>query len=431
MISYFPQIYPDELLYSQLARYYYKSGYMAYIFAAEDLFESRWVRPDIEFLNSYTQDAHGVITKNLPLYEVIIKHTMFPYYGRFLGKERRNKAFSALVNMQSGYRNLLVIPKTNKARYLRYCPLCVSEDRQRYGETYWHRMHQMIGVDACPIHFCSLINSDILISSKASPRFVTAEEAASENCGYTVNYNDTEKRLYQYISTVFKSDVNLENDVQVGDYLSYRLQNTKYMTGKMRNMKALTNDYNKFYGTETELWRIEKVLTNDDFKLKNICMLAMFLNITPEELCNPSLPESVWKRNRKVEYIHDKPGIKTKNWAEIDDKTLPAVRKAIKELLSSDPPKRVTVYAVEQMLKLPSKQIEHLPKCKNEILKHYESQEGFWARKVSWAVEKITEEEQSLNWKHIRDLTNMRKENLVSCMPFLNSELREKIELIL
>lgn len=431
MISYFPQIYPDELLYSQLARYYYKSGYMAYIFAAEDLFANRWVRPDIEFLNSYTQDAYGVITKNMPLYEVIMKHTMFPYYGRFLDKERRNKAFSALVNMQGGYRNLLAIPKTNKAKYLRYCPLCVNEDRQKYGETYWHRMHQMIGVDACPIHFCSLINSDVLISSKAPPRLVTAEEAASENCGYTVNYNDTEKRLYQYISAVFKSDIDLENDVQIGDYLSYRLQNTKYMTGKMRNMKALTNDYNEFYGTETELWRIEKVLTNDDFKLKNICMLAMFLNITAEELCNTSLPESVWKRNRKVEYVHKKPRIKTKNWDEIDEKILLAVQEVIKELLNNDPPKRVTVYAVEQMLKLPSKQIEHLPKCKNEILKHYESQEKFWARKVSWAVEKITEEEQPLNWKHIRDLTNMRKQNLSSCMPYLNSELREKIELML
>ena len=431
MISYFPQIYPDELLYSQLARYYYKSGYMAYIFAAEDLFESRWVRPDIEFVNSYTQNAYGAITKNLPLYEVIIKHTMFPYYGRFLDKERRNKAFSALVNMQGGYRNLLAIPKMNKARYLRYCPLCLNEDRQKYGETYWHRIHQMIGVDACPIHFCSLINSDVLISSKASPRFVTAEEVASENCGYTVNSNDTEKRLYQYISAVFKSDIDLENDAQIGNYLSYRLQNTKYMTGKMRNMKALTNGYNEFYGTETELWRIEKVLTNGDFKLKNICMLAMFLNITPEELCNPSLPESVWKRNRKIDYKFNKPGVKTKNWAEIDDKTLPDVRQAIEKLLASDPPKRVTVYAVEQMLKLPSKQIEHLLKCKNEILKHYESQEKFWARKVSWAVEKITEEEQSLNWKHIRDLTNTRKENLVSCMPYLNSELREKIESML
>ena len=35
MISYFPTAYPDELLYSQLARYYAKSGYMAYTYAAE------------------------------------------------------------------------------------------------------------------------------------------------------------------------------------------------------------------------------------------------------------------------------------------------------------------------------------------------------------------------------------------------------------
>ena len=431
MIGFMPEIYPDELLYSRFARYYERSGYMAYIFAAEDLFQNKNERPDVEFINRLTQDAQSVIHKKMSADEVIMNHTMFPYYGRFLSRERRNKAFSALVNMQGGYRNLLAIPKTNKARYLRYCPLCVSEDRQKYGETYWHRIHQMIGVDVCPIHFCALLSSDVLIGSKAPPRLVTAEEAASEDCGYTVNYNDTEKRLYQYISAVFNSDIDLENDAQIGNYLSYRLQNTKYMTGKIRNMKALTNDYNEFYGTEMELWRIEKVLTNNDFKLKNVCLLAMFFNITPEELCNPSLPESVWKRNRKVEYIHDKPGVKTKNWAEIDDKTLLAVQEVIKELLNNDPPKRVTVYAIEQMLKLPSKQMEHLPKCKNEILKHYESQEEFWARKVSWAVEKITEEEQSLNWKHIRDLTNTRKENLVSCMPYLNSELREKIELIL
>ena len=431
MIGFMPEICPDELLYSMFARYYERSGYMAYIFAAEDLFQNKNERPDVEFINRLTQDAQSVIHKKMSADEVIMNHTMFPYYGRFLSRERRNKAFSALVNMQGGYRNLLAIPKTNKARYLRYCPLCVSEDRQKYGETYWHRIHQMIGVDVCPIHFCALLSSDVLIGSKAPPRLVTAEEAASEDCGYTVNYNDTEKRLYQYISAVFNSDIDLENDAQIGNYLSYRLQNTKYMTGKIRNMKALTNDYNEFYGTEMELWRIEKVLTNNDFKLKNVCLLAMFFNITPEELCNPSLPESVWKRNRKVEYIHDKPGVKTKNWAEIDDKTLLAVQEVIKELLNNDPPKRVTVYAIEQMLKLPSKQMEHLPKCKNEILKHYESQEEFWARKVSWAVEKITEEEQSLNWKHIRDLTNTRKENLVSCMPYLNSELREKIELIL
>ena len=49
MITYFPSIYPDELLYSLLARYYAKSGYLAYTYAAQDLFVKKTVKPDIEF----------------------------------------------------------------------------------------------------------------------------------------------------------------------------------------------------------------------------------------------------------------------------------------------------------------------------------------------------------------------------------------------
>lgn len=79
MIAYFPEIYPDELLYRQLARYFAHSGYMAYVCAAEDLFESRTVRPDIEFLNAYTRDALERITSEMPMETVIMRHTMFPY----------------------------------------------------------------------------------------------------------------------------------------------------------------------------------------------------------------------------------------------------------------------------------------------------------------------------------------------------------------
>ena len=66
MIAFFPTIYPDELLYSQLARYYAASGYMAYTYAAEDLFASKIVRPDIEFVNAYTTEAWEVITRATP-----------------------------------------------------------------------------------------------------------------------------------------------------------------------------------------------------------------------------------------------------------------------------------------------------------------------------------------------------------------------------
>ena len=119
MITYFPEVYPDELLYSQLARCYVKAGYPAYIYMAEDFFQDRKVRPDIEFINSLTPAALQIITKEMPIREIILKHTMFPYYGRFIAKGRRNKAYQALMGMQGNYNKLLPKVKNCQDRFLR------------------------------------------------------------------------------------------------------------------------------------------------------------------------------------------------------------------------------------------------------------------------------------------------------------------------
>lgn len=67
MIAYFPNFYPDELLYSVLARYYVHSGYTTYISVADDLYIKRTTRPDVEFLNHFTPDAFNVLTKNITI----------------------------------------------------------------------------------------------------------------------------------------------------------------------------------------------------------------------------------------------------------------------------------------------------------------------------------------------------------------------------
>ena len=431
MIGFMPEIYPDELLYSRFARYYERSGYMAYIFAAEDLFQNKNERPDVEFIDRLIQDAQSVIHKKMSADEVIMNHTMFPYYGRFLGKERRTEAYFALLNTDGNYRNLLPIPKAKRQRFLRYCPMCVNMDRDKYGETYWHRIHQMQSVDICPIHFCVLQNTDIAIGSTTSPRFSAAENMIKDFEKIEVVEDDKERKLAQYILDVVASNIDFDNDTKLGDYLSYRLKGTKYMTGALRNMQELTNDFNDFYGTETELWRIQKILTNVNVKIRDICMLAMFLEITPEELNNPHIGESIKKLNRKKVYTNAKPGTKARDWNSVDNAALPKVQKAIETLKRIEPPKRVTGYAIERILKLPSKQIQKLPKCRTEVLKHSETQTQFWARKIEWAVKKLVAENQPINLKHIRTLTNMRKENILSVIPYLEDEIKEKVSLIL
>ena len=51
----------------------------------------------------------------------------------------------------------------------------------------------------------------------------------------------------------------------------------------------------------------------------------MFLKITPEELNNPHIGESVIKLNRKKIYTNAKPGTKVRDWNSVDNAALSKV----------------------------------------------------------------------------------------------------------
>lgn len=488
MTMYFPEIYPDELVYSWLARYFIKTGYVRYAFVAEELFQKKTVRPDIEFVNQYTAPALQAITEKIPMQRIIEQHTMFPYYGRFLQKERRNQAFTALMQTEGNYHNLLPMPKRkgNTERYLRYCPVCVERDREQHGETYWHRIHQLQGVNICPIHKCYLINSAVRISGKTSPTLVAAEICTPENNNdIVICQNHIECKTAAYVTEVFQSELDLNCDITVGNFLHSRMENTPYRSvrGQQRNISLLHAEFQEYYknlpdNSISELWQIQKVLTDDRVNLYEICLLAMFLNIPVENLVKMELHEQTqeqrfdeqiyllheqglkypaiakrlgasydtvkaigeqrYKKYHKTPHKALKCGTKAYNWQQIDKDTLPLVRDAIKKLQGNEKnrPKKVTVFAIEKLLHLPSKRItSYLPKCKAEIEKHYETQEEYWAREVVWAVKCILREGNTLNWKHIRNLTNMRKRDLMKCVPYLpkyvDMDMVDKIKILI
>ena len=470
MITYFPTAYPDELLYSQLTRYYVKSGYLAYIYTAEDLFASKTVRPDMEFVNTYTSDALQMITRDTVMENVVWQHTMFPYYSRFLPLERRQRAFQAMVSMQGNYHNLLPIPnrKNSSDRYLRYCPICAEQDREKYGETYWHRTHQMIGLGACPIHGCCLMNSDVVISGKNTPILKSAEEVVPVSEG-SIMASEIEQRIAVYMGEMFQKGVDMKSEVAAGEFLHSRMANTKYRSirGEHRNIKLFHTDFTKFYkelagNWFTELWQIQKVLTGDRINFYEICLMAMFLDIPTDDLAHMELPEKSQQQlfDEEVYRLHDeglkypeiatrlnasydtvkaigerrygtyhkspkaplKSGVKSRDWQQIDGDTLPLVKDAIRQLQGDGTtrPKRVTVFAIEKMLNLSSKSISlHLPKCLAEIRKHEESQEQYWAREVVWAVRQIENRGDTVSFRKIRELTNIRRKNLERCMSYI------------
>ena len=148
MIAFFPELYEDELAYSWFSRYYTKSGYLSLRYALDDLYVKRYVNPDTEFVNELRPEVKELVIKHCGMEKLILGHTMFSSYGRFLPDAKKQEAYRALLDMNGNFNNLLAIPKNRRGtgRTLRYCPLCVKEDRRAYGETYWHRIHQVQGM---------------------------------------------------------------------------------------------------------------------------------------------------------------------------------------------------------------------------------------------------------------------------------------------
>lgn len=123
---------------------------------------------------------------------IVNNHTVIPFYSVFVSSEDALNIKSALKNNESnkGFSWLRSLQGTyGKRLFLRYCPICVSTDRIEYGETYWHRLHQIPDIEICPIHGCYLIDSsaplkefnqisvaDRFISTSLNPQYCDASK---------------------------------------------------------------------------------------------------------------------------------------------------------------------------------------------------------------------------------------------------------------
>lgn len=458
MIPYFPDLYEDELVYSLLARYYQQCGYLSLRYAIEDIYTYRAVRPDPYFINKLHPEIERIITRRTPINELIERHTMYPFYARFAERNRRLRAFQSLIEMNGNYNNLLVLPhkKAGKERYLKYCPLCAKEDRNHYGETYWHRSHQLTGVDVCPKHKCCLKESSVVVDGEASPNLAAAESEVPLEESVELCKNELELSLAEYIIKIFQAPIDIDSDVLVGRFLHSRLTETRYLSksGLLRNLKEFYEDYLIFYEeipkVKMDLLQIQKIFNGYRFNFAEICQLAMLLKIPAQDLIEMRLPDrqtaldalyqrlsddlkidletvkiignAVIKEYQKEPRAQFKSGPKEKAWDRLDKELLPKVKEIIEKLYGDgeERPHKITMNLIYRKLDLPYKQLDNLPLCREEVLKYYETQEHYWARKVIWAVQKILKEGQKLTWKKVRTLTNIRRVNFISCLPHIS-----------
>lgn len=131
-----------------------------------------WLVKSLPCNSSYTIDA------------LIDHHTLLPFYAPFLRRSTVQK-IRKLMGSGNGVsiRGLAGITssKVQPPTWLNFCPACVEEDKERFGECYWHRLHQAPGVKVCPIHLVLLECSKARTPHRSNlVAYVTAERAVTK-----------------------------------------------------------------------------------------------------------------------------------------------------------------------------------------------------------------------------------------------------------
>lgn len=160
-LLFFPAGFPDESLFSLIARYHRLSGNYDARDTLHDLFNKH-----THVVTSHLPSQLDVLVSVLPYalkltaQDIIDRHTIFPYFRPFLTE--RQVALSLIAmrgNSGTGLKTLmgLIASQMGGGNCYRYCEQCAEFDIRVFGQAYWHRIHQLPAVQVCVEHNALLV----------------------------------------------------------------------------------------------------------------------------------------------------------------------------------------------------------------------------------------------------------------------------------
>lgn len=291
MIKFLPAIYPDEVVYSYLSRCYARSGYIWNRGFSKEIFERATANIDCTLLNVFTLEFKELIEEKIGLQELILNHTLFKYYSRFLPLDKRNIILQKALNNEPFLSHHLPIPLHTNTSCLRYCPECVKEDRVKYGEAYIHTTHTIPDINICTKHFCELKYVEFIKNKINNTSFIPLEHTIDDMKTYWVDTENINVLVAEYVTESFCEPLNMEREIIIGNFLSNKLQE-KYISprGEQRYVELLLEDMKDFYfginNFNITKNRLAYIYRNLSFSPYDILLISMFQKIPPSDLCS-------------------------------------------------------------------------------------------------------------------------------------------------
>lgn len=255
MINWFPKMYDDELLYSVISRYKRRSGIYLKKSIMEDFYDK-----SVGMFQILFPIYLGKMSEMLPINsdikpeELILNHTMYPYYTKFLPKNIADDIFFSMLNGDN--KSIMIKARLHNGemvgnRYLKYCSLCIKEDMKNLGESYWRREHQVIGVWFCYKHRIQLKESNIT-TSKTNNRYVCVEDIKETN--QRVINNNFLKYNIRYIELVKELKIKNQKEIDlqsINNFYLYKLKLLNLTTeGGQIRIRELSEMFLRYYPKE-------------------------------------------------------------------------------------------------------------------------------------------------------------------------------------
>jgi len=250
-IGYFPNLYPDELLGSAVARY------RVHTMANHDAHVNKELYGNSQFHTSIALprgliDLHELIEPfiGLSLEELVSRATLYPYYTAFASKNTRVRILRKMLQQRQGQQGQHRIGgREPPIIRMKVCQSCISEDIAIFGESYWHRTHQLDCVHFCEKHTTPLTEALIPIGSRRSIWALTPQVTTRPYLPYLSERS--RQRLFEIACLARQYlDGSIVHDRKITRSNPPKAFRDSYALGRHLNTMNIRRDLIQFFGDQ-------------------------------------------------------------------------------------------------------------------------------------------------------------------------------------
>ena len=179
----FPNPYPDEFIYSAIARAGVHHAITSPKQLLDEVFANRKVIATID-LPSHLSCVLKHLPPNYTLEKLVYEHTLFPIYALFCPENIRLRCLKWMGNQSKGSIHLALGVAASKVKQIsthRYCSLCLEDQYHQYGEYFWPRIWHIQGSNCCTKHKVKLLEFVLAPHLPGRHQFIAANNIISRN----------------------------------------------------------------------------------------------------------------------------------------------------------------------------------------------------------------------------------------------------------